>query len=55
MVVTGEVSQDGSCKAGNLEPGPDPSGPAADSTEVFYFVEGAMDIVRRVDAQTFSL
>ena|SRR5450631_515565 len=53
--VTGEVSQDGSCKAENLEPGPYPSGPAADSTGSVYFVEGAMDIVRRVDAQTFGL
>jgi len=55
IATTGDVSQDGSCKAGNLEPGPDPSHPAADSTGSVYFVEGAMDIVRRVDAQTFGL
>jgi len=55
VAVTGEVRQDGSCKAGNLELSPDPSHPAADSTGSVYFVEGAMDIVRRVDAQTFSL
>jgi len=55
IAVTGEVSQDGSCKGGNLELWPDPSDPAADSTGSVYFVEGAMDIVRRVDAQTLSL
>jgi trimeric autotransporter adhesin len=55
VAVTGEVRQDGSCKAGNLELSPDPSDPAADSTGNVYFVEGAMDIVRRVDAQTLSL
>jgi trimeric autotransporter adhesin len=55
VAVTGEVRQDGSCKAGNLELSPDPSDPAADSTGSVYFVEGAMDIVKRVDAQTFSL
>jgi streptogramin lyase len=55
ITTTGEVSQDGSCEAGNLEPGPDPSDPAEDSTGSVYFVEGAMDIVRRLDAQTFSL
>lgn len=55
IAVTGEVRQDGSCKAGNLEPGPEPSDPAADSAGSIYFVEGAMDIVRRVDARTLSL
>jgi sugar lactone lactonase YvrE len=55
LAVTGEVNQDGSCKAGNLEPGPYPSDAVADSTGNVYFVEGAMDVVRRVDAQTQSL
>ena len=55
LAVTGEVNQDGSCKAGNLEPGPYPSDAVADSTGNVYFVEGAMDIVRRIDAQTLSL
>jgi len=55
LAVTGEVNQDGSCKAGNLGPGPYPSDAVADSTGNVYFVEGAMDIVRRIDAQTLGL
>ena len=55
IAVTGDVSQDGSCKAGNLAPGPDPSYPATDSTGNVYFVEGAMDIVRSVDGRTSNL
>lgn len=55
VAVTGEVNQNGSCSAGNLEPGPYPSDAIADSTGNVYFVEGAMDIVRRVDAQTLKL
>jgi trimeric autotransporter adhesin len=55
VAVSGEVNQNGSCRAGNLEPGPYPSDAVADSTGNVYFVEGAMDIVRRVDAQTLNL
>jgi sugar lactone lactonase YvrE len=55
VATTGEVSQDGSCKAGNLELSPDPSDAVADPSGNVYFVEGAMDIVRRVDSLTLSL
>jgi len=55
VAVTGEVNQNGSCKAGNLDPGPYPSDAVADSAGNVYFVEGAMDIVRRVDARTLRL
>ncbi|MGA3092690.1 MAG: hypothetical protein ABSD75_29180 [Terriglobales bacterium] len=55
VAITGEVSQDGSCAAGNLQLTPDPSDAVADSTGNVYFVEGAMDIVRRVDALTLSI
>jgi sugar lactone lactonase YvrE len=55
VAVSGEVNQNGSCRAGNLEAGPYPSDAVADSAGNIYFVEGAMDIVRRVDAQTLSL
>jgi trimeric autotransporter adhesin len=55
VAVAGEVRQDGSCSAGNLEPGLSPSDPVSDSTGNIYFAEGAMDIVRRVDSQTLGL
>jgi trimeric autotransporter adhesin len=55
VAVSGEVNPNGSCRAGNLEPGPYPSDAVADSTGNIYFVEGAMDIVRRIDAQTLRL
>lgn len=55
VAVTGEVRQEGSCKAGNLELSPDPSDAVADPSGNVYFVEGAMDIVRRVDSLTLSL
>jgi trimeric autotransporter adhesin len=55
VAVTGEVRPDGSCKAGNLELSPDPSDAVADPSGNVYFVEGAMDIVRRVDSLTLSL
>jgi hypothetical protein len=46
LFVTGEVNQNGSCAAGNLEPGPYLSDAVADSTGNDCFVEGAMDIVQ---------
>jgi sugar lactone lactonase YvrE len=55
VATTGELNQDGSCRAGNLEPGPYPSDPAVDSSGNIYFVEGAMDIVLRVDVSTLAL
>jgi trimeric autotransporter adhesin len=54
VAVTGEVRQDGSCKAGNLELSADPSDAVADPSGNVYFVEGAMDIVRRVDSLTLT-
>jgi sugar lactone lactonase YvrE len=55
IAVTGKVTHDGSCSATNLEPGPYPSDAVGDSIGNLYFVEGAMDIVRRVDAKTLKL
>ena len=55
LAITGKVNNDGSCSAGNLEPGPYPSDAVADSMGNVYFVEGAMDIVRRVDVKTLSI
>lgn len=37
---------------GNSKPGPFPDNVASDSKENIYFVEGAMDLVLRIDAQT---
>jgi len=55
VAVTGKMRDDGSCSAGNLEPGPYPSDAVADSLGNIYFVEGAMDIVKHVNAKTLSL
>ena len=55
VAITGEVLQNGSCSAGNLEPGPYPSDPAVDSDGDIYLIEGAMDVVRRIDAKTHLL
>jgi hypothetical protein len=46
---------DGSCVVSNLEAEPLPSDPATDRNGNVYFVEGAMDLVRRIDAQTLSV
>lgn len=55
IAVTGESNPDGSCKEGDLGPGPSPSDPATDSSGNIYFVEGAMDIVRRIDGGALTL
>lgn len=40
------------CATRNTRPGPFPSDPVADSAGNVYFIEGAMDVVKRIDAQT---
>jgi len=43
------------CATGNMRPGPFPSDPVADSAGNIYFIEGAMDVVRRIDAASHQV
>ena len=51
IAVTDEIGEKCS-EIGNSKPGPFPDDVVADSTGNIYFVEGAMDIILRIDAQT---
>jgi trimeric autotransporter adhesin len=55
IAVTGQLAPDGSCVVSNLEAEPLPSDPASDRNGNVYFVEGAMDLVRRIDLQSLSV
>jgi sugar lactone lactonase YvrE len=43
------------CATHNIRPGPFPSDPVVDSAGNIYFIEGAMDVVRRIDARSHQL
>lgn len=55
IAVTGQLATDGSCVISNLRVEPLPSDPVADRTGNVYFVEGAMDVVKRIDSETLSV
>jgi sugar lactone lactonase YvrE len=55
IAVTGKVSLDGSCQVGANEPGPYPSSLALDAEGNTYFVEGSMEVVRRIDGRTLAV
>lgn len=55
IAVTGHLATDGSCVVSNLKAEPLPTDPVADRTGNVYFVEGAMDVVKRIDAETLSI
>lgn len=49
VAVVGPVNADGSCANPSNEPGPYPSDPAVDSFGNVYFVQGALDFVKKID------
>lgn len=55
VAVTGQLATDGSCVISNLKAEPLPSDPVADRTGNVYFVEGAMDVIKRIDSVTLSV
>jgi len=52
VALTGTAAE---CDTKNLRPGPFPSDPVTDSAGNVYFIEGAMDVVRRIDAKTHQV
>lgn len=52
LALSGSASE---CATQNMRPGPFPSDPVADSAGNVYFIEGPMDVVRRIDAQTHQI
>ena len=55
IAVTGQLATDGSCVVSNLTAEPLPSDPVADRAGNVYFVEGAMDVIKRIDSVTLSV
>lgn len=55
IAITGQLAKDGSCIVSNLKAEPLPSDPVADRTGNVYFVEGAMDVIKRIDSETLAV
>jgi len=55
IAVTGGVEQNCLDSMDNSRPGPYPSDPVSDFAGNVYFLEGAMDVVLRIDANTFAI
>ena len=55
IAITSKLATDGSCVISNLNPEPLPSDPVADHAGNVYFVEGAMDVIKRIDSETLSV